>query len=72
MAIAVSYLVSIQNPLFSLVIPRIKATKNLILSVAAEILRGVYPESTEGLRMTKQRFRMDTNYCKLDAEMSKP
>jgi len=34
------------------VILRSKATKNLIVSGSAEILRGVYPEYTEGLRMT--------------------
>ena len=36
-------------------------TKNLIVSVAAEILRGVYSELVEGLRMTLGSFRMDTN-----------
>jgi hypothetical protein len=29
-------------------------TKNLMVSAAAEILRGVYPESAEGLRMTQR------------------
>jgi hypothetical protein len=41
------------------VILRSKATKNPIVSVAAEILRGVYPEPVEGLRMTLGSFRMD-------------
>jgi hypothetical protein len=43
------------------VILRSKATKNLIITGFAEILRGVYPEYTEGLRMTWRSFRMDTN-----------
>ena len=34
-------------------------TKNLMVSAAAEILRGVYPELAEGLRMTLGSFRMD-------------
>ena len=34
-------------------------TKNLIVIVAAEILRGVYPELAEGLRMTVGSFPMD-------------
>ena len=34
------------------VILRSKATKNLIFTGSAEILRGVYPEPVEGLRMT--------------------
>jgi hypothetical protein len=34
------------------VILRSKATKNLIVRGSAEILRGVYPEPVEGLRMT--------------------
>jgi hypothetical protein len=46
---------------FSDVILRSKATKNLMIERAAEILRGVYPEPGEGLRMTLGRFRMDTN-----------
>jgi hypothetical protein len=37
-------------------------TKNLIVSVAAEILRGVYPGLVEGLRMPMWSFRMGTNY----------
>jgi len=43
------------------VILRSKATKNLIVTGSAEILRGVYPESVEGLRMTWRSFRIDTN-----------
>ena len=43
------------------VILRSKATKNLIVTGSAEILRGVYPEYTEGLRMTWRSFRMETN-----------
>jgi len=43
------------------VILRSKATKNLIVSAAAEILRGVYPEPAEGLRMTLARFRLNTS-----------
>jgi len=35
-------------------------TKNLIVSADAEVLRGVYPESTEGLRMTLGSLQMDT------------
>jgi hypothetical protein len=42
------------------VILRSKATKNLIVTRSAEILRGVYPEPVEGLRMTWRTFRMDT------------
>jgi hypothetical protein len=50
------------------VILRSKATKNLIVTESAEILRGVYPacpghspgEYTEGLRMTWRSFRMET------------
>jgi len=34
------------------VILRSKATKNLIVSGSAEILRGACPEPVEGLRMT--------------------
>jgi hypothetical protein len=40
---------------------RSKATKNLIVAGSAEILRGVYPEYTEGLRMTWRSFRMKTS-----------
>ena len=36
-------------------------TKNLMVSAAAEILRGVYPEFDEGLRMTLGNIRMDTD-----------
>jgi hypothetical protein len=36
-------------------------TKNLIVTGSAEILLGVYPEYTEGLRMTGRSFRMETN-----------
>ncbi len=43
------------------VILRSKATKNLVVTGIAEILRGVYPESIEGLRMTLGSFRMETN-----------
>ena len=43
------------------VILRSKATKNLIAAGSAEILRGVYPEYTEGLRMTGRSFRMGTS-----------
>jgi len=43
------------------VILRSKATKNPIVNESAEILRGVYPEYTEGLRMTWRSFRMETN-----------
>ena len=42
------------------VILRSRATKNLIVIVATEILRGVYPELAEGLRMTLGSFRMAT------------
>jgi hypothetical protein len=42
------------------VILRSKATKNLIVTRSAEILRGVYPEPVEGLSMTWRTFRMDT------------
>jgi hypothetical protein len=42
------------------VILRSKATKNLIVTGSAEILRGVYPEPVEGLRMTWRTFRMGT------------
>jgi hypothetical protein len=35
-------------------------TKNLMVSLAAEILRGFYPEPAEGLRMTCGSFRVDT------------
>jgi hypothetical protein len=45
------------------VILRSKATKNLIFTGSAEILRGVYPELAERLRMTIPRFRMETNCC---------
>jgi hypothetical protein len=34
-------------------------TKNLVILGCFEILRGVYPEYTEGLRMTMQWFRMN-------------
>jgi hypothetical protein len=44
---------------FQLVILRSNATKNLIVGWSAEILRGVYPELAEGLRMTLVSFRMD-------------
>ncbi len=37
------------------------ATKNLDVTGIAEILRGVYPESIEGLRMTLGSFRMHTS-----------
>jgi hypothetical protein len=47
------------------VILRSKATKNLIVAGSAEILRGVYPEYTEGLRMTWRSFRMDTSVASL-------
>ena len=43
------------------VILRSKATKNLIVTGAAEILRGACPEPVEGLRMTWRSFRIDTN-----------
>ena len=43
------------------VILRSKATKNLIVTRSAEILRGACPESVEGLRMTWRGFRMETN-----------
>jgi len=43
------------------VILRSKATKNLIVTGSAEILRGACPEPVEGLRMTWTSFRMDTN-----------
>jgi hypothetical protein len=36
-------------------------TKNLIVTGSAEILRGVYPEYTEGLRMTWRSFRMESS-----------
>jgi hypothetical protein len=36
-------------------------TKNLIVTGSAEILRGVYPEYTEGLRMTWRSFQMGTS-----------
>ena len=41
------------------VILRSKATKNLIVSMAAEILRGACPEPVEGLRMTLGSLGMD-------------
>jgi hypothetical protein len=42
------------------------ATKNpFVLEFAQEILRGVYPESIEGLRMTIRYFWMNTAYCDL-------
>ena len=44
------------------VILRSNATKNLIVTGSAEILRGVYPEAVEGLRMTWRGFRMGTSY----------
>jgi hypothetical protein len=47
---------------FMAVILRSKATKNLIVTGAAEILRGACPEPVEGLRMTWRSFRMNTNY----------
>ena len=34
-------------------------TKNLMVRAAAGILRGVYPELAEGLRMTLGSFRMN-------------
>jgi hypothetical protein len=37
-------------------------TKNLIVSFAAEILRGACPEPVEGLRMTSASFRTNTTY----------
>jgi hypothetical protein len=40
---------------------RIGTTKNLKVNVCTEILRGVYPEPAEKLRMTMNRFCMDTN-----------
>jgi hypothetical protein len=43
------------------VILRSKATKNLIVSVAAEIPRGVYPELAEGLKMTLGSFWMSAS-----------
>ena len=43
------------------VILRSKATKNLMVTGSAEILRGVYPEYTEGLRMTWRSFRIENN-----------
>jgi hypothetical protein len=46
--------------MFLAVILRSKATKNLIVSVAAEILRGVHPEYAEGLKMTVGSCLMDT------------
>ena len=52
---------SIREPALSLVILRSKATKNLLAFGFLEILRGVYPELAEGLRMTRLSFRMDTN-----------
>jgi hypothetical protein len=56
------YLISIHpETIFVDVILRSKATKNLMVNIAAEILRGVYPEPVEGLRMTLRSFRMDTN-----------
>ncbi len=48
--------------LVSGVILRSKATKNLVVTGIAEILREVYPESIEGLRMTLSSLRMETNY----------
>ena len=36
------------------------ATKNLVLHASTKILRGVYPELIEGLRMTVSRFRIHT------------
>ena len=60
--IATGFLASIHpETTFMGVILRSKATKNLIVTGSAEILRGVYPEYIEGLRMTWRRFRMDTN-----------
>jgi hypothetical protein len=48
---------------------RSKATKNLIVTGSAEILRGVYPEPVEGLRMTCRSFRMETNYrCRVSSD----
>jgi hypothetical protein len=43
------------------VILRSKATKNLIVTKSAEILRGACPEPVEGLRMTWSGFRMETS-----------
>ena len=45
------------------VILRSKATKNLVVTIPAEILRGVYPELAEGLRMTWWSFGMGTYEC---------
>ena len=36
------------------------ATKNLVATRTAEILRGFYPEPVEGLKMTLGSFWMDT------------
>jgi hypothetical protein len=43
------------------VILRSRATKNLIGTGSAEILRGVYSESAEGFRMAWNRLRLDTS-----------
>jgi hypothetical protein len=43
------------------VILRSKATKNPLIQTSAEILRGVYTELAEGLRMTMSIFRIDTS-----------
>jgi len=40
---------------------RSKATKNLIITEAAEILVGDYPAYIEGLRMTWRSFSMGVN-----------
>ncbi len=48
------------------VILRSKATKNLIVTGSAEILRGACPEPIEGLRMPWRRFRMDTTFYTSD------
>ena len=57
------YLTSLHPETISLnVILRSKATKNLMATMPAEILRGVYPEPAEGLGMTLGSFRVDTNF----------
>ena len=40
-------------------------TKNLMVSAAAGILRGVYPELAEGLRKTLGSFRIGTSLINL-------
>ena len=58
-------LVLIRKTVFMGVILRSPAksgtTKNLIVTGSAEILRGVYPEYTDGLRMTWRSFRMESS-----------